>query len=69
MENFCVSDLVPLSVDQVKSEVVPGPVAGYQEALFTLPPNRIYSLDPLDNRWISIISSDEYSNEDESQKD
>jgi hypothetical protein len=68
MENLHVSNLVQPSVDQVGSNLVPGLDAGYQEALFTLPPNRISNLDPLDNCLISIVSFDEDSVEGEGLK-
>jgi hypothetical protein len=50
MENLHVSNLDQTSVDKVGSDLVLGPDAGYQEALFTLPPNSISTPDRLDNR-------------------
>lgn len=65
MENHHFSDLVQPSVDQIRSDLVLGPNAGYQEALFILPPNHISSPDPLDNRRISVVSTNEASVEGE----
>jgi hypothetical protein len=58
MENLHISILVQPSVNQVGSDLVPGPDAGYQEALFTLPPNHDNSTD---RRQISVVSTDEAS--------
>ncbi|RLN16290.1 hypothetical protein C2845_PM02G17970 [Panicum miliaceum] len=40
LQNFRISDLVPRKIG---SELVPEPTGGFQEILFTLPPNRINS--------------------------
>jgi hypothetical protein len=58
MESLPVSNLVQLSVDQVRSEAVPGPETEYQEVMFTLPPNPVNSLDRCK---ISVVSTDEES--------
>jgi hypothetical protein len=65
MENLHVSNLVRSSINHIRSEAVLGPAAGYQEALFTLAPDRISTPDPLDIRQILVVSFDEDSIEGE----
>jgi hypothetical protein len=69
MENLHFSDLVQPSGDHIRSNMDPGSDNGYQEALFTLPPNRINSPDSLDKHRIYILSSDEDSIEEENPED
>ncbi|RLN12049.1 retrotransposon protein, putative, unclassified [Panicum miliaceum] len=65
MEKLCFSDLNRPSVDQIGSDTVPEPQAGYWEDLFTLPPNQVSSPD----RWeISIVSSNEATVEGEDEE-
>ncbi|RLN39899.1 hypothetical protein C2845_PM01G39820 [Panicum miliaceum] len=58
MEKLLLSDQSQPNVDQIGSGMVSGPQAGYQEILFTLPPNLVSSPD---QREISVVSSEEAS--------
>jgi hypothetical protein len=65
MDNLHVSNLVQPGIDQVGSDLVPRPDAGYQEAIFTLPSNRVNSTD---RHQISVVSADEASVEGEDEE-
>ena len=67
MGNLCITELDQSDSDQIQSDPPSSTEVGYQEAVFTLPPNRN---NPDGRRQISVVSvdSESFTGEDDQQR-